>query len=307
MPVPFTCPHCGQQTFVDDQYVGQTGPCGRCGQTVTIGAQAVGPAPSGGGSAALVIGIVVAGVVLVLILGGIAVGVAVFFARDRAEIAATKAELRRMDAQMRTDTAKAQPMDAAWGDPAQGDVAERAERMLDGLGDVRLALPDEPDGEIPPAAPGYVRVHFKGPEACSITDLFPGGQTCPCRIDFRGNRRYEFNFASIPQHEGTAIWAMFQFYTPAVEEGSELEVVLPKEVLDAPAIGLGSLPRPVHFIVNADDPAKIEAELAPLPDDPEALAAHNQRFEEARDTGRLIAVLSLQKKTAAVGILGPDR
>ena len=35
MPVPFTCPHCGHQTLVHDQYVGQSGPCG-CGRTVTV-------------------------------------------------------------------------------------------------------------------------------------------------------------------------------------------------------------------------------------------------------------------------------
>ena len=36
MPIPFTCPHCGTQTSVDDQYAGQTGPCASCGQTITV-------------------------------------------------------------------------------------------------------------------------------------------------------------------------------------------------------------------------------------------------------------------------------
>ncbi len=36
MPVPFTCPHCGHQTLVHDQYVGQSGPCAGCGQMVTV-------------------------------------------------------------------------------------------------------------------------------------------------------------------------------------------------------------------------------------------------------------------------------
>ncbi len=35
MPFPFTCPHCGKQTTVSDEYYGQTGPCGGCGQMVT--------------------------------------------------------------------------------------------------------------------------------------------------------------------------------------------------------------------------------------------------------------------------------
>ena len=36
MPIPFTCPHCGTQTSVDDRYAGQTGPCASCGQTITV-------------------------------------------------------------------------------------------------------------------------------------------------------------------------------------------------------------------------------------------------------------------------------
>jgi uncharacterized protein (DUF983 family) len=44
MPIPFACPHCGHQTLVHDQYVGQSGPCAGCGQTVTV-------LPPGGGPA----------------------------------------------------------------------------------------------------------------------------------------------------------------------------------------------------------------------------------------------------------------
>ena len=36
MPIHFTCPHCGTTTEVADQYVGQTGPCVRCGKTITV-------------------------------------------------------------------------------------------------------------------------------------------------------------------------------------------------------------------------------------------------------------------------------
>jgi hypothetical protein len=35
MPFSFTCPHCGKQTLVPDEYYGQSGPCGGCGQFVT--------------------------------------------------------------------------------------------------------------------------------------------------------------------------------------------------------------------------------------------------------------------------------
>jgi prepilin-type processing-associated H-X9-DG protein len=36
MPIPFTCPHCGLQTNVADEYAGQTGPCAGCGKPVTV-------------------------------------------------------------------------------------------------------------------------------------------------------------------------------------------------------------------------------------------------------------------------------
>jgi len=36
MPIPFTCPHCGLQTNVADQYAGQSGPCAGCGNTITL-------------------------------------------------------------------------------------------------------------------------------------------------------------------------------------------------------------------------------------------------------------------------------
>jgi hypothetical protein len=36
MPIQFTCPYCGKQTLVADQFIGQSGPCSGCGQTITI-------------------------------------------------------------------------------------------------------------------------------------------------------------------------------------------------------------------------------------------------------------------------------
>ncbi|MHB8900193.1 MAG: DUF1559 domain-containing protein [Thermoguttaceae bacterium] len=36
MPIPFTCPHCGTYTNVDDQFAGRMGPCAQCGKTITI-------------------------------------------------------------------------------------------------------------------------------------------------------------------------------------------------------------------------------------------------------------------------------
>ncbi|MBC8872329.1 MAG: DUF1559 domain-containing protein [Planctomycetes bacterium] len=36
MNIPFTCPHCGTQTDVYEEYAGQTGPCAVCGRMVTV-------------------------------------------------------------------------------------------------------------------------------------------------------------------------------------------------------------------------------------------------------------------------------
>jgi hypothetical protein len=36
MSIPFTCPHCGEQTLVEDKYAGQSGPCIRCGKPITV-------------------------------------------------------------------------------------------------------------------------------------------------------------------------------------------------------------------------------------------------------------------------------
>lgn len=43
MPIQFTCLHCGHQTLVADQFLGQTGPCANCGKPITITAPVVAP------------------------------------------------------------------------------------------------------------------------------------------------------------------------------------------------------------------------------------------------------------------------
>jgi uncharacterized protein DUF1559 len=45
MPIPFTCPHCGTHTNVDDRFAGHTGPCGKCGATITIPHSTLGSLP----------------------------------------------------------------------------------------------------------------------------------------------------------------------------------------------------------------------------------------------------------------------
>jgi prepilin-type processing-associated H-X9-DG protein len=36
MPISYACPHCGNQTQVSDEFAGMSGPCAKCGQTITI-------------------------------------------------------------------------------------------------------------------------------------------------------------------------------------------------------------------------------------------------------------------------------
>jgi prepilin-type processing-associated H-X9-DG protein len=70
MPIPFTCPHCGAQTNVDDQYAGRTGPCTGCGQPITVPLR--GGSASGKSSGRTVALIVILGVLgCVLVVGGI--------------------------------------------------------------------------------------------------------------------------------------------------------------------------------------------------------------------------------------------
>jgi prepilin-type processing-associated H-X9-DG protein len=71
MPIPYSCPHCGKQFSVADQYAGQTGPCAACGQPITIPAAGGGYAyapqsgtSSGGGGLAVVV-IVIVGCLIV--------------------------------------------------------------------------------------------------------------------------------------------------------------------------------------------------------------------------------------------------
>lgn len=73
MPILFNCPHCGHQTNVADQFAGQTGPCSKCGQVVTIPSAPMGgpPMPPAPGPAGVATGISTVAIVVICILGAV--------------------------------------------------------------------------------------------------------------------------------------------------------------------------------------------------------------------------------------------
>jgi len=82
MPIQFTCPHCGKQTNVADEYAGQSGPCSACGQTITVPGSprptletskppAPAPRASSGSGAGIVLAIIGGGLVVLFVCGGI--------------------------------------------------------------------------------------------------------------------------------------------------------------------------------------------------------------------------------------------
>ena len=72
MPILFTCPHCGKQTSVADEFAGHSGPCAQCGKTITIpGSPAAPPRLPGRSSAVSVVVIVLAVVFGLFVCSGI--------------------------------------------------------------------------------------------------------------------------------------------------------------------------------------------------------------------------------------------
>jgi len=75
MPILFTCPHCGAETNVADEYAGQSGPCASCGKTITVPYPSTGPAyrpqKKSKTGPVVIIGVLGAALMVFLVCGGI--------------------------------------------------------------------------------------------------------------------------------------------------------------------------------------------------------------------------------------------
>jgi type II secretory pathway pseudopilin PulG len=73
MPISYSCPHCGKQSSVAEQYAGQTGPCAACGKPITIPGAPLkmnyAPAAAAAGGGLAVVAIVL--VVVLVLCGGV--------------------------------------------------------------------------------------------------------------------------------------------------------------------------------------------------------------------------------------------
>ncbi len=87
MTIPFTCPHCGVRTDVDEQYAEQSGPCASCGNTITVPPLAGTPGYTGTKQNTQTV--VVVSLIATVLLGGLLVcggGLAFFFMRGTAMV-----------------------------------------------------------------------------------------------------------------------------------------------------------------------------------------------------------------------------
>lgn len=192
MPISFTCPHCGHQTQVADEYVGQRGPCAGCGREVTIaagGGYAAPPrtGPSDGGKAAVgcAAGGVGLGVVVVGVVGlcglGLLVGIALLLpavqaAREAARRSACSNNIRQIALALHSYHDNYKMLPPAYTTDAEGRPLHSWRVLI---------LPYMEQGAL------YARIDLSkpwdAPENAFLAEQMPSVYACPSDPDVRSN------------------------------------------------------------------------------------------------------------------------
>jgi prepilin-type processing-associated H-X9-DG protein len=189
MPIDFTCPHCQAQMNVADQYGGQTGPCAKCGQTITIPYSMTShggppPAPARGSGGGVGVALVVVGVIAVVLfcVGGGAVALllpAVQAAREAARRSMCMNNMKQIALAMHN-------YHDVWGVMPPAYIADENGRPMHSW---RVLILPYMEGQ-------HIYSQYKfdepwdGPNNSRLVSLMPPTYACPSNVPASGETHY---------------------------------------------------------------------------------------------------------------------